>query len=209
MSTPLPYGPAMTALLEPMRRAFLLVNRTIAAPLIRNGAGPLLSTRTAGSLLVLRTTGRTSGKVREAPLGYALVDGRVVVIAGYGRDAHWFRNAIAHPEVEVLLPGAVLAGHAEEITDPDERRAAFRTLLAAMGVVGTLTLGDVRSKTDTEVDVLTEAFPLLAITPTAVRPGPFDPGGVGPRIATALWLLTAAGSLAVVAARHRPRRPAR
>src|SRR5659263_489793 len=78
MSTPLPYGPAMTALLEPMRKAFLLLNRTIAAPLIRNGAGPLLSTRTAGSLLVLRTTGRTTGKVREAPLGYALVDGRAV-----------------------------------------------------------------------------------------------------------------------------------
>ena len=149
----------MTALLQPLRKAFLLLNHTVAAPLIRNGAGPLLSTRAAGSLLVLRATGRTTGQVREAPLGYAVVDGKVVVIAGYGRQAHWFRNAIAHPDVEVLLPGAVLAGHADEVTDPAERRATLRTLISSMGVVGTLTLGDVRKKTDAEVDLLAAGVP--------------------------------------------------
>lgn len=81
----------------------------------------MLTTTVAGSILLLRTTGWKSGLVREAPLGYAVIDGRVVVVAGYGRSTRWFRNALANPEVEVLLPGALIAGHAHEITDPDER----------------------------------------------------------------------------------------
>ncbi len=179
----------MTAALEPLRKAFLVLNRRFAVPVLHAGGGLLLATPFTGSMMVLRTTGHTSGLVREAPLGYALVDGRVVVIAGYGRGAHWFRNALAHPEVEMLLPGALLAGRADEITDPDERRAAFRTLIGSMGAVGAITLGDVRGKSDAEVDVLAEAFPILAITPTAVLPGPFDPGGLGTRITTGLGVL--------------------
>ena len=204
VTTPLPYGAAVTALLTPLRKAFLVANRLFAAPLIRAGGGPLLATPVAGSILLLRTTGRKSGLIREAPLGYAIVDGRVVVVAGYGRSAHWFRNALAHPEVEVLLPGALLAGLAEEVTEPDECRAAFRTLIATMGVVGTLTLGDVRGKSAAEVDALALALPMLAITPTAVRPGPFDPGGIGTRVNAALWLLI--GAAAVTAGLRRRRR---
>jgi len=196
----------MTAVLTPLRQAFLMLNRWVAAPLIRAGGGPMLTTTVAGSILLLRTTGWKSGLVREAPLGYALIDGRVVVVAGYGRSAHWFRNALANPEVEVLLPGALIAGHADEITDPDERRATFRTLIECMGVVGRLTLGDVRGRTDAEVDVLTIAFPILAITPTAVRSGPFDPGGIGARINTAVSALAGLAGLAAAVRRHQRRR---
>ena len=127
-----------------------------------------------------------------------MLDGRVVVVAGYGRDAHWFRNALADPEVEVLLPGARIAGRACEITEPAELRAAFRTLVESMGVVGQLTLGDIRGKTDPEVDTLAQGLPVLAITPTAILPGPFDPGGIGTRInGTSAVLLVAAGIAAV------------
>ena len=203
MTIPLPYGPAITAVLTPLRKVFLVLNRRVAAPLIRAGGGPLLTTPVAGSILLLRTTGRKSGRVREAPLGYTVIEGRVVVVAGYGRSAHWFRNALADPQVEVLLPGALLAGRADEITEPDGRRAAFRTLIKSMGVVGRLTLGDIRGKSDAEVDRLAEAFPILAITPTAVRPGPFDPGGIGTLINTALWVLLGAVGLAVAVRRRR------
>jgi len=191
------------ALLAPLRKAFLVLNRWIAAPLIRAGGGPLLTTPVAGSILLLRTTGRKSGLVREAPLGYTVLDGRVVVVAGYGRTAHWFLNAVADPEVEMMLPGARIAGQAEEITEPDERRAAFRTLIQSMGVVGRLTLGDVSGKGDDEVDMLAQAFPILAITPTAVLPGPFDPGGIGTRINTALWVIVGAAGLSAVVSRRR------
>src|SRR5450759_3084434 len=150
----------MTAVLDPLRSAFRVLNRWVAAPLIRAGGGPMLTTTVAGSILLLWTTGRTSGRVRETPLGYTVIDGRVVVVAGYGRSAHWFRNALADPEVEVLLPGALIAGRAEEITEPDERRAAFRTLIESMGVIGRLTLGDVRGKSDAEGEPADDAHGL-------------------------------------------------
>jgi deazaflavin-dependent oxidoreductase (nitroreductase family) len=194
----------MTRLLEPMRRGFRLLNTYVAVPAIKAGAGPLLATSQAGSIMVLRTVGRKSGLVREAPLGYAVFDGKVLVIAGYGREAHWFRNALADPKVEVALPGAVLAGRAEEVTDPAARRVAFRAVMTALGVVGKLTLGDVALMADDEVDRLAEAFPVLAITPTAFRSGPFDPGGVFTRIN--LWLWVGGTALAVVARARRRRR---
>ena len=207
MTAPLPYGPAMTAVLDPLLTAFRVLNRWVAAPLIRAGGGPLLTTTVAGSILLLRTTGRKSGLIREAPLGYTVIDGRVVVVAGYGRSAHWFLNAMADTEVEVLLQGALIAGRAQEITEPAERRAAFRALIESIGVVGRLTLGDVRGNSDAEVDTLAVAFPILAIAPTAIRPGPFDPGGIGTRINTALSVLVTAAGLGTVVWRHRSKRP--
>src|SRR5665648_944099 len=144
------------------------------------GSRPLLCTTVSGSILVLRTVGRKSGLVREAPLGYAVVDGRVAMIAGYGRDAHWFRNALANPTVQIALPGAVFAGTAEELTDGVARREAFRAVMAALGTVGQLTLGDTAQMDDDGVDRLADAFPVLAVTPTALLPGPYDPGGAQP-----------------------------
>ena len=204
VAAPLPYGPVLTRLLEPLRQAFLVVNRWATAPALRLGLGPLLGTPATGSLLVLRTRGRKTGLVREAPLGYALVDGAIVVVAGYGRAAHWFRNALANPEVEVVLPGAILAGRAEEIRDPIERRVAFRQVIAALGVVGRLTVGDVAGATDERVDALAEAFPVLRVRPLAVRPGPYDPGGGFWRV---LVVATLGGAAALVAAYRRGRRP--
>lgn len=205
MTTELPYGPTTSALLEPLRRGFRVLNRYVAAPLTRVGAGPLLNTPATGSILVLRTIGRKSGLVREAPLGYAIVDGRVAVIAGYGRGAHWFRNALANPSVEVALPGAVIGGIAEEVTDPVERRAAFRAVTAALGTIGRMTLGDAAEMSDEQVDRLADAFPVLAVRPTAVLPGPHDPGGVVPQANAALWVGIAV-ACGVAALRRRGRR---
>lgn len=187
-SEDLPYPPVVQRLLEPARRGFRWLNTYVTAPMIRIGAGPLMSTPQAGALCVLRTVGRTSGKIREAPLGYAIVNGRVAMVAGYGREAHWFRNALANPDVEVALPGAVLAGRTEEVTDLEERRLAFRTVMTSLGYIGRATVGDVARLTDTEVDELAHAFPVLAITPTALRPGPYDPDGVFQRATPWIWL---------------------
>lgn len=105
-----------------------------------------------GSLLVLHTVGHKSGHRGGPRLGYALVDGRVVVVAGYGRATHWFRNALAHPDVQVTLPRAVVAGRAEEITEPAERRRALRAVLLAEGVVGRLSVGDLTEARDERLD---------------------------------------------------------
>ena len=181
----LPYAPWMLKLLGPLRGGFRVANRRLTVPLIDHGLGPLLGTPVTGSILVLRTAGRRTGLIRAAPLGYVVLDGRVVVAAGYGRNSHWFRNALADPHVEIALPGAVLAGRAEEIVDPEQRRRALRALAAALGVIGRATLGDPGHADDARVDELAEGFPLLAVTPTGVLPGPYDPGGSFWRIPTA------------------------
>jgi deazaflavin-dependent oxidoreductase (nitroreductase family) len=199
--TQLPYGPVVTRLLPGLRRGFQVVNR-VSGPAVKRGFGPLLLTPVSGQMLVLRTIGRLSGQVREAPVGYTLVDGRVVVMAGYGRSTHWFRNAIAHPEVEIALPGAVLAGRAAEITDRERRRKAFRVLYDALGVVGRTFLPEAASASDERIDELAEALPILEITPTAVLPGPYDPGG-------SFWRYPLAATLAgclLLTARRRPSR---
>jgi deazaflavin-dependent oxidoreductase (nitroreductase family) len=191
--TPLPYGPGLTRLLAPMRRAFHGVNRWCTAPAIRAGLGPLLGTPLTGSLLLLRTTGRRTGLPREVPLGYAIVAGRVVVLAGFGPTTHWYLNALADPNVEVALPGAVFAGRAEPLLDPEQRRTAFRAVIGSMAAIGRATLGDLTTAGDERVDELATALPLLAITPTAIRPGPYDPGG-------GFWRVGAVATAAVFAA---------
>jgi deazaflavin-dependent oxidoreductase (nitroreductase family) len=198
----LPYDPWMLRLLGPLRAGFRLANRWLAVPMVNRGLGPLLGTPLTGSILVLRTTGRKTGLVREVPLGYSVLDGRIVVIAGYGRTCHWFRNALANPQVQVSLPGAVLAGHAEEITDPVNRRRAFRALAAALGVIGRATLGHVEEADDARVDQLADSFPLLAVTPTGVLPGPYEPGGTFWRIPLTA---TVAGGAALLLARGHAR----
>jgi len=189
---PLPYGPLLTRLLEPLRRAFLVANRGFVAPAFRAGLGPLFASPFGGSILVLRTRGRSSGLVREAPLGYALLDGAIVVVAGYGRAAHWFRNLQADPEVEVALPGAVVAGRATEITDPAEWETAFRRLISAMGAIGGMTVPGLAAATPERIARLRAAFPVVRIEVTAARPGPYDPGN-------RFWLISWTASIGLAA----------
>lgn len=55
-------------------------------------------------LLLLTTTGVKSGLPRTNPLGYCMVDGRIVVIASYnGAPEHpaWYRNLVTNPIVTI------------------------------------------------------------------------------------------------------------
>jgi deazaflavin-dependent oxidoreductase (nitroreductase family) len=191
----LPYGPTMTRLLEPMHGAFIQLNRWFAVPALRAGLGPLFSTPVLGSLMVLRTTGRKSGLPRDVPLGYAILDGCVYCIAGFGVETQWFRNIQADPVVEVVLPTATFRGVAEEVTDPDEWARAFRLLMMNMGPIGRATSGDVRGVTDERLREMGRGLPLVRIRPTGIGSGPADPGGlmwIPVQLATtvvSLWLV--------------------
>jgi len=57
-------------------------------------------------LLLLTTTGRSSGEPRTAPMMFHLDEGRPVVIAsaaGAPRDPQWYDNLVADPAVHVEL----------------------------------------------------------------------------------------------------------
>lgn len=189
---PLPYGPLMTRMLPTMQRAFLAVNRYAAVPLLRAGLAPLLATPLTGSLMVLRTRGRRSGRWRDAPLGYVILDGCVYFCAGFGRPTQWLRNIEADPRVELLIPAGAVAGIAEEVTDPTERRGAMRALLASMGIIGRATVGDMRRISDERLVALAGGLPVVRVRVTGLGSGPFDPGGLGwvvPSVISAIWLI--------------------
>lgn len=185
------YTERMMRSLPAMHRAFGAVNRYFAVPALRAGLGPLFSTPVGGYLMLLRTRGRTSGLMRDAPLGYAVIDGAVYCVAGFGRATHWFRNIEADPRVEVVLPGRAFSGVAEEVTDPAEYLSKMRQLLVTLGQVGARTMGcDPRTAPDDELRERTRGLPLVRIRATGIAAGPTDPGGLAwiPVQAAAIWL---------------------
>jgi deazaflavin-dependent oxidoreductase (nitroreductase family) len=196
----LPYGPLMTRLLRPLQRGFLLLNRGFMAPLIRNGFGWLIGNPLTGHLMLLRTRGRRSGLLREAPLGYVIRDGAVYSVAGYGRPTPWYRNLLADPRVEVILPTRRFEGTAQPVSDPAEWLAAYRALIASFGLVGRAVVGDIGRLDDQTVRTRHRSLPVVRITPRdageRLVAGPFDPGGSGwlapcavAALALAIWLL--------------------
>jgi deazaflavin-dependent oxidoreductase (nitroreductase family) len=162
-----------------MRRAFLVVNRRVAAPALRAGLGPLLVTPASGSILLLRTRGRRSGLVREAPLGYVVHDGACYVCAGFGRGTGWLVNLLADPSVEVILPGARIRASAREVTDRAEYDIVLRALIRALGVVGAATVPAALDPGAAIPDAWFATMPLVRLEPTAMLDGPWDPGGRG------------------------------
>ena len=183
----LPYGRTMTRLLDPLRRAFLIVN-SLFTPALERGFGALASNPLTGYLLVLRTRGRRTGLVRAAPLGYVVLDGAIYCCAGFGETTAWYRNVLADSSVEVVLPGRTLRGTAVPVSAPDEWIRAYRALIASLGVVGRWTVGDVRRLDDAELVAAHGGIPLVRITPSAFVLGPLDPGG---RFWLVPWLASA------------------
>ncbi|MBI3751749.1 MAG: nitroreductase family deazaflavin-dependent oxidoreductase [Chloroflexi bacterium] len=197
----------MTRFLRPLQRALNVANRASVAPLLRARLGWLLGTPLTGHLMLLRTRGRRTGLLREAPLGYVIRDGAVWCVAGYGVTTPWYRNLVDDHSVEVILPTRRFSALARPVDDEAEWCLAFRALIRSFAVVGLAVVGDVSGLDDAELFERFHALPVVQITPAdgrRLRPGAFDPGGRG-------WLLVygvpAAGlavALALGAAGWRP-----
>jgi len=162
----LPYGPVLSRLLRPIQRAFLLINGALVAPALRHGLGIALGTPLTGHLMLLRTTGRTSGKRREVPLGYVIRDGSIWCVAGYGSRTPWYRNLEANPDVEVTLPGRhPIRARAHPVTDDRPWLDAYRALINSFGVIGRLVVGDVDRISDAELLARHRSLPVVRIVP--------------------------------------------
>ena len=82
-------------------------------------------------VLLLTTTGRTSGQPTTTPLIYERDGERLVLVASNGgapADPGWYRNLRKHPEVEVQLKEEVFAARAR--TAEGEERARLWALAA-------------------------------------------------------------------------------
>jgi deazaflavin-dependent oxidoreductase (nitroreductase family) len=159
-----------------MDRLFRVLNRFYVIPAIKAGLGPLHANPVTGSWMLLRTTGRRSGRQREVALGYAILDGAVYCCAGFGPQTKWYLNLVAQPRVEIVLPGGAFAGDAQTVTDPDELDRAWRALIRAFGLLGR-TFVCAPDAPSEELVAKTHNLPLIKIQPVGIASGPADPGG--------------------------------
>ena len=85
-------------------------------------------------MLILHTTGRTSGKEVETPLVYLPDGDRMVVFASAGgshEDPQWFRNLVANPSVTVEVGTETVAATATVVAG-EARDALYARQVAAM-----------------------------------------------------------------------------
>lgn len=89
-------------------RGFRLLN-LVHRGVVRASRGRLGARAFGMPVIELRTVGRRSGLERTTMLTVPVVDGdRLVLVASKGgddRDPDWYRNLVAHPDVEVRLRG--------------------------------------------------------------------------------------------------------
>lgn len=191
----------MRRLIRPLQHGFLVLNRWFMAPALRAGLGPLIGNPLTGHIMLLRTRGRRSGQVREAPLGYVILDGAAYCVAGYGAGTPWLLNLEAEPAVEVVLPARTFRGRATVVTDDAEWLRAYRALIASFGLVGRIVDGDPASLGDATLLATHRSLPVVRIDPVdASAPlvsGPWDPGGRGWLMANLVAVGVAAGALAI------------
>lgn len=161
----------------PRHRAFALFNKLFMVPMFKLGFGPFVGNRITGYIMVLKTVGRKSGKVRYSPVNYAIHKGNVYCLAGFGKVSDWYRNLRARREVEAILPGGAIYGHVEEVDNLDERRLILRMILKNAGFAGFFEGFNPFAVTDEELLAKTSHLPLLRIRPVGLGSGPSDPGG--------------------------------
>jgi deazaflavin-dependent oxidoreductase (nitroreductase family) len=87
--------------------------------------GGLVGGWAGAPMLLLTTTGRTSGAQRTTPLVFLRDGDDLVIIASYGgadRHPDWWLNLRAHPEAEVQVFAEQRAVRAEEATGDERAR---------------------------------------------------------------------------------------
>ena len=161
------------------RTVFKYMNKYYMVPLSKLGLLPWMINPLTGYIMVLQTIGRKSGKPRLTPLNYALADGYIYCIAGFGSGTHWLANLRANPIVEVHVAGTALRGSAEIVTESEVAQRIFIQIIhncgfaALMVGLNPLTLADekILQKSGPEV--------VVRIRPTEMIGGSLDPGGWG------------------------------
>jgi deazaflavin-dependent oxidoreductase (nitroreductase family) len=160
-----------------LRYIFWFFNKFFMVPIFRLGLGPFFGNPIWGYMMVLKTTGRKSGKTRYSPVNYAIMKGNIYCTAGWGHIADWYRNLIANPTIEVILPSGALAGMAEEVGISTERTTALRKVLQAGGFAGFMLGINPYTVSDEKLTEITKEIPLIRITPCGIGSGASDPGG--------------------------------
>jgi deazaflavin-dependent oxidoreductase (nitroreductase family) len=160
-----------------LRRFFRFLNKFFMVPMFRLGFGPFFGNPFTGYIMVLKVIGRKTGKLRFAPVNYAILNGSVYCLAGWGRISDWYRNLQTAPDISVILPGGAIAGHVEEVEETGERAAVIRQILKNGGFAGFFGGFNPYRVSEAVLREKTAGLPLLRIRPDGVGNGASDPGG--------------------------------
>jgi deazaflavin-dependent oxidoreductase (nitroreductase family) len=160
-------------------RFFRVLNRYLMVPVTRAGLGAWLSTPAGGAKVLLRIRGRKSGVVRETPLNYVVAEGAIWVLAGFGPRTEWYRNLLADPRVEAILPGRTVTGTVTDVRAPAVRRRIIPAILRSTAGPSLAAGVNPWRSTPDEVCAAMAWVPLLRIDPDGgpLAAGPDDPGG--------------------------------
>ena len=148
-----------------------------------------------GYIMVLTHTGRKSGLARRTPVNFAVINGDVYCLAGFGAVADWYRNLLAEPRVQVWLPdGSWWAGEAADVSDlPDEQRVPLlRQVLINSGFAAYAAGLSPNNMTDSALATATRSYKLVRIRlmePRTGAGGPSDLAWVWPMVALGLAIL--------------------
>ena len=174
-----------------LRHILKFINMFFMVPLFRLGLGAFVGNPITGYIMVVKTIGRKTGKERYVPVNYAILDGNVYCMAGFGKGTHWYRNLQAQPNIEIIITSSALAGVAEDATNSEEAIVVLRKLLKNSGFAGFFAGFNPFTISDTDLRKKTKDFPLVRIRPTGVGSGAGDAGGW-------LWILSLVVSVFVL-----------
>ena len=160
-----------------LRRFFWFLNKFFMVPMFRLGFGPFMGNPFTGYIMVLKTIGRKSGKLYYVPVNYTIHGGNIYCISGFRKEADWYRNLHATPEIEMILPSGNIFARMDEVSDPDEKRIITRQVLINAGFAGFFEGYNPRRISNEELQGKTADMPVLRFQPLGVGNGASDNGG--------------------------------
>jgi len=167
----------VSSLEERLRQGFKVFNRFMLL-LWRLGLGPLQNVwpEVSGSILVITHTGRKTGLRRRTPVNYAIVGDAIYCTAGFGGESDWYRNIMAHPEIEIWLPDGRWTADVEDASNAPERLAMMRKVLIGSGFAAYLAGINPKRISDPELEKATATYKLVRIHRRTPCTGPGGPG---------------------------------
>ena len=120
-------------------------------------------------ILILGTTGRRTGKPRLTALEYGFdpAHNGYFLMSGWGGTSDWYRNAIAHPRVQVWIAGKQLDGIARPASDEEVALEMESILTIAPNAYRTWEAHSMVKYDGTRVSLLrmAQGLPSVVITP--------------------------------------------